>query len=206
MDGLAGLAPLGIGEHQLRLAGTGDLVFGILVHITEGVAGNGDGRLPAADHRADALCHDGRAENRSVQYGPDGAVGGLPHFAQAVLGHPLGIGGDGGAFDGHAVFPGGMGRVHRHLIPGALPLGQAQVIILGFQVNKGREELVLNLLPENAGHFVSVHLHQRRGHSDFFHWRGLLYHVGIIFSNLFYYKAYAPAPQASPTFLSLFRP
>ena len=54
--------------------------------------------------------------------------------------HPLGVGGDGGALDRHAVLLGGLGGVHGHLVLRPLPLGQAQVVILGFQVDVGQEQ------------------------------------------------------------------
>ena len=38
--------------------------------------------------------------------------------------HPLGVGGDGGALHRHPVLLGGLGGVHRHLVLGALPLGE----------------------------------------------------------------------------------
>ena len=50
----------------------------------------------------------GRAEHGAVQHGADGAVGAFPHLLQAVFLHPLGVGRNGGALDGHAVFLGGQ--------------------------------------------------------------------------------------------------
>ena len=88
---------------------------------------------------------------------------------ELILGHALGVGRDGGAFDTHAVFLNGLGRVVGHLVAGPVALRQAQVVILGLQVDEGQQQLVLDLLPQDAGHFVAVHLHDGRRHLNLFH-------------------------------------
>src|SRR5699024_11491949 len=94
----------------------------------------------AADRRLDAVDHDGGAEYGAVQHGADGAVGALPHLVQLVLVHPLGVGGDGGALDRHAVLLVGQGGVHRHLVAGGVPVVQAQVIILDLEVHTAKDQ------------------------------------------------------------------
>ena len=174
VDGPAGLHPVDGGEHQLRRAGAGDLELGGLVHIPKGVAGDGNGGLPVLHHRGQPLHHDGRAEYGAVQDGPDGAVGGLPHLGQPVLLHPLLVGGDGGAFDSHAVFFIRLGGVNGHLVPRLLPVREAQVIILGLEVDIWLQQLLLDLPPEDAGHLVPVHLHQGGFHLQLVHGSSLL--------------------------------
>ena len=170
VDGLPEGGAVGSGEEQFRLAGAGYAVLGGAVDITEGMAGDGDGLLPGAHHGGDALDHDGRTEHRAVQNGADGAVGALPHLGEVVLLHTLGVGGDGGTLYGHAVLFVGVGGVHGDLVLGFLAVDKAQIIVLGLQVHKGQNDFVLDLLPQDAGHFVAVHLHQGRAHLDLFHW------------------------------------
>ena len=169
IDGLAHLGAVRAGEHQLGLAGAGNAELGALVHVAVGMTGNGDGLFPGLDHRLDAVQQDGRTEHGAVQHGADGAVGALPHLVQVILGHALGVGGDGGALDRHAVLLVGQRRVHGHLVAGGVPVGQAQVVIFGVQLHKGAQQLLLDPLPQHAGHLVAVHLHQRGGHLDLFH-------------------------------------
>ena len=157
------------GKAQLGAAGAGHPELGALVHVAIGVAGDGDGLFPAAHRRLDAVDHDGRAEHGAVQHGADSAVGAFPHLMQLVLVHPLGVGGDGGALDRHAVLLVGQGGVHRHLVAGGVPVGQAQVIILGLEVHKGQDQFVLDAPPKDAGHLVAVHFHKGGGHLDLFH-------------------------------------
>ena len=170
-DGGALLAAVCTGEHQLCLACTGNAELGALIHIAVGVAGDGDGLFPVLDHRLDAVDHNGRAEHGAVQHGANGAVGALPHLVQLVLLHALGVGGDGGALDRHAVLLVGEGGIHGHLICGGIAVGQAQIVVLGLEVHKGEDQLILDHLPQDAGHLVAVHLYQRGRHLDLFHSR-----------------------------------
>ena len=62
-----------------------------------------------------------------------------------------------------------LAAVDRHLVLRFLAVSQAQVIVFGFQVHKRQNDLVLDLLPQDAGHLVAVHLHQGGGHLDLFH-------------------------------------
>ena len=133
------------------------------------MAGDGDGLLPVLHHRRDPLDHDGSAEHGAVQNGADGAVGGFPHLREPILLHTLGVGGDGGALYRHAVRFGRLGGVHRHLVMGALPLRETQIEVDGVQVDIGREKELFDVAPQDAGHLIPVHLHQRGGHFDFFH-------------------------------------
>src|SRR5699024_7204206 len=110
-----------------------------------------DGLGPAGDVGVDALHQDGGPEHGAVQHGADGAVGGFPHFLEVIFLHAGGVGGDGGALDGNAVFFGGVGGINGHLVVGFIAVGQAQVVILGFQIHIGEDEGVLNHLPQDAG-------------------------------------------------------
>ena len=60
----------------------------------------------------------------------------------------------------------GLGRVHGDLVIRLIPVLQAQVIVFGLQVHIGQNQLVLDHLPQDAGHLVAVHLHQRRFHQN----------------------------------------
>ena len=157
------------GHRQLRPGARLHLHLRRLVHVAVGMAGDGDGLLPGPHHGADALHQNRRPEHRAVQNRPDGAVGALPHLVEVVFRHPGGVGGDGGAFDAHAQAGDGLRRLRGDLVPGGVPIGQAQVVVFGLQVHKGGDEDILDVLPQDPGHLVPVHLHQGRGHFDLFH-------------------------------------
>ena len=167
VDELAGLAAVGGGEDELGAAGPGHADLGVLVDVTVGMAGDGDGALPAADDWLDAAHHDGRAEHGAVQHGADGAVGALPHPLEAVFLDALGVGGDGGALHGHAQALGGLGGVDGHLVVREVAVPEAEVKVLGLEVHEGQDQVVLDHLPDDAGHLVAVHLNERGLHLDF---------------------------------------
>ena len=157
---------IGICEDQLGLAGTGHAVLDVLVHVAVSVTGNGDGSPPALDHRLDALDHDGCAEDGAVEHRTDGAVGALPHLVQVVLLDALRVGGDGRALDSHAQALGGLGGVDGHLVARLVSVLKAQVVVLGLKIDVRADKLVLDNLPDDAGHLVAVHLDERGLHFD----------------------------------------
>ena len=166
---LANLGAVLAGVHQLHLAGAGHADLRVLVHVAVGVTGNGDGLDPVTHAGFDARRVDGSAEHRAVQHGADGAVGALPHLLQVVLVHAGGVRRDSGALHGHAEPLGGLGRLDGDHIVGGVAVLQAQVVVLGLEIHEGADQLVFDHLPDDAGHLVAVHLHQRRGHCDFRH-------------------------------------
>ncbi|MPM79706.1 hypothetical protein SDC9_126745 [bioreactor metagenome] len=140
-----------------------------LIHVAIGVAGHSDGFFPPRYRRTEKGQQNGGAERRPVQNGADGSVGGGPDLRQVIFLLPMAVGGDGGAFDCHAQPLCGIGRVNGHLIPRLVAMTKTQIVVLRFQVHVGLNQFVLNDLPEDAGHFVPIHLHQRHVHFDFFH-------------------------------------
>ena len=140
------------------------------VDIAVGVPGDGNRLLPVFHHRLDGVDADGGAEHGAVQDGADGAVRTFPHLRQlGIFLHSLLVGGNGGALHRNAVFLGSIGGVHRHLVPGLIAVEQAQVVILGFQIHERKNQFFFYHRPQNAGHFIPVHLYKRGGHFDLFH-------------------------------------
>ena len=141
-----------------------------LIHITISVTGNGNGLFPVFHHGMDGVDENGGAEHRAVQNGADGTVGTFPHLGElGIFLHALTIGSNGGALDGHAQALGGIGSVHGDLILSLVAVQQTQIIVLSFQVHKGQDQIILDHLPQHTSHFIAVHLHQWRCHSDFIH-------------------------------------
>ena len=96
-------------------------------------------------------------------------------MVEVVLGHALGVGGDGGALHCHAILLGGLGGLHCDLVVGLVALFEAQVVVFGLEVDEGEDEFVLDHLPQDAGHFVAVHFHQRGGHLYLVHGIGVFF-------------------------------
>ena len=164
VDELAALGAVGGGVDELHLAGAVHAHLGVLVDVAIGVARDGDWSLPGGHRRLDALDHDGRAEDRAVEQRADGTVGTLPHLLEPVLLHAGGVGGDGCALDGHAQTLGRLGGVHGDLVVGPVAVLEAEVVVLGLEVDVRADELVFDDLPDDAGHLVAVHLDERGLH------------------------------------------
>ena len=163
------LVALRVGEDQLGLAGAGHAVLDVLVDVTIPVTRDGDGALPALHYGLDTLDHDGCAEDGAVEHRADGAIGALPHLVQVVLLHALRVGGDGRALYGHAQALGGLGGVDGHLVARLVSVLKAQVIVLGLKIDVRADKLILDDLPDDAGHLVAVHLDERGLHFDLRH-------------------------------------
>ena len=139
------------------------------VHVAVGVTGEHDGLGPGGHIGADALADDGRAEHGAVQNAADGAVGALPHLMQVVFAHSLHVGRDGRALDGNAVLLGRERALHRDGVRRLIAVHKSQIVVFGIQVDIGKDEDLFDLLPEDAGHFVAVHLHDGGRHLDLCH-------------------------------------
>ncbi len=51
-----------------------------------------------------------------------------------------------------------MGRVHRDLVVGAVPLFDPEVVVLKVDVEVGQDQLLLDDIPDDPGHLVAVKL------------------------------------------------
>ena len=133
------------------------------------MTGNRNGSGPAGDIGLDAGGHNGGAENGAVQNAADGAVGALVHLLQIVLGHALGVGGDGGALDANMILLDGVAGIPGNLVVGCVTVDQTQVVVFGVELDKRIQKLVLDHGPKDSGHFVAVHLNDGVLHFDLFH-------------------------------------
>ena len=156
-----------VGAYQLTLGALLHLHLGVLVNIAVSVTGNGDRLCPCGDIGSDALYDDRCTENGTVKDSTDSAVGGLPHFLQVVLGHSCGIGGDGCALYSNAVLLCSLCGVDSYLVVGLVSVLKSKVIVFGLEVNVRGDKDILYHLPDNSGHFISVHLDERCFHLNF---------------------------------------
>ena len=73
-----------------------------------------------------------------------------------------------GALHGHAVLLGGVGRVDGDLVVGCVARLDAEVEILQVDLEIRQDQLLADLLPDDAGHLVAVHLDDGVLHLIFF--------------------------------------
>ena len=158
-----------LGNAKLSLAAAFNAHFGVLVNVAVSVTGNADGLFPCGNVGNDALYEDRASENGAVEDGADSAVRRFPHALEVVLVHSRRVGGDGRALNADAVLFGSVRRVYRNLIVGFVSVNKTEVVVFGFEVNVGEDKRILELLPDDSGHFVAVHLNDRRNHFNLFH-------------------------------------
>ena len=154
-------------DRQAALAGNHEIRGAILVAI--GVAADHD-RLGPAGHQPRHVPGDDRlAEDDAAQDVADGAVGRAPHLLEIELLHARFVGRDGGAFDPDAVALDGLGGVDRHLVGGLVAVLDREVVIFEVDVEIGMDQLVADIVPDDAGHLVAIELDDRIGDLDLVH-------------------------------------
>ena len=62
-----------------------------------------------------------------------------------------------------------MGRVDRDLVVGCIAMLDAEVEVLQVDIEVLQDQLVLDELPDDAGHLIAVELHDRIGDLDLAH-------------------------------------
>src|SRR5690606_3873705 len=160
----------GVGDgHRAR---AGHLEVGRLVLVTVRVPADDDRLLPPG-HQARNVGDDDRlAAHHAAEDLPDGAVRAAPHLLQPELLHPGLVRGDGGALDTDAVLLDGVRGVDGDLVFGAVPLLDRQVVVGQVDVQIRVDQLVLDELPDDAGHLVAVELDDGSLDLDLRHERG----------------------------------
>jgi hypothetical protein len=150
-------------------AGARELEVLRAVLIAEPVTGD-DHRLVPVRHEARHVPADDRlAEDRAVEDVADRAVRRPPHLLQPELLDPRLVRRDGGALHGHAVLLRRLGRVDRDLVVGLVARLDAEVEVLQVDVEVRKDQLLADLLPDDARHLVPVHLDDGVLHLDLGH-------------------------------------
>ncbi len=158
-------------DRQRALAG--ELEVGRLVLVAEGMTADDDRLGPAGDEARHVLADDRLAEDHAAEDVADGAVRRLPHFLEVELLHAGFVRRDGGALDADAVLLDGVGGVDGDLIVGGVAVLDRQIVIFDVEVEIGQDQLVLDQLPDDAGHLVAVEIDDRVRHLDLRHMRVL---------------------------------
>ncbi len=156
---LGGLAAIRGSEADFELAGLlGDEVGG-LVLVTEGMATNHNGLGPARDETRNVLHHNGLTEDGTTKNVADSAVGGEPHLLEVELLHAILIGGNGGTLDTNVVLLDGLSSLNGNLVISGITVGETEIVVLDVKVEVGKNELLLNVGPDDAGHFITIEIH-----------------------------------------------
>jgi hypothetical protein len=129
-----------------------------IINVTEGVSADDNRLAPVFDESGDILYDDGLSEDSAVEIVPDRAVGALPHLLELELFDSGLVRSDGGALDADLALFDGLGGVEGDLVVGLISILDAQVEVLDVKIKEWMDELVLDVLPEDSGHLVTVEL------------------------------------------------
>ena len=163
---LGGVASVSRGEGHGELAGSLGAEIGGSVLITEGVSANNDGLGPAWHESGDVLDDDGLTEDGSTDDVSDGAVGGSPHLLEVELLDASLIRGDGSALDADLAGLDSLSSLDGDLIVSGVTVLDAQIEVLDVQVQVRSNQLILDELPDDSGHLVTIELNNGLGNSD----------------------------------------
>ena len=133
------------------------------------MTGKRDRLFPVAYAWLDSLHNDRCTENSSVKNRTDRTVRTLVHLLQIVFIHTCMIRCNCRTFYCNAIFLRSFCCIDRYLIVCLITIIQSKIVVLCIQINKRKKELILDHLPEDSCHLVSVHFYQRCRHLNFFH-------------------------------------
>ena len=139
MDDFSGYGSVGCGKHQLRSPRSGHLDFCILIYISIRMPCQCNGLFPVSYTGFNPLYHNRGTKYGSIQNSSDSSVGAFPHFLQIIFCHSCCIGSNGSTFYCHTIFQRSVSRIYRYLIFRFITVFQAQIIILCFQINEGKQ-------------------------------------------------------------------
>src|SRR5262249_24597512 len=154
-------------DRQLAFAGEAEVGGAILVAV--GVASDDDRLGPAGNKPWDVPADDRLSKDDAPQNVADRAVRRLPHLLQTELLHARLVGGDRRALHADTDLLDRVGGVDCHLVAGLVAVLNAEIEVEEVHVEIGLDQLVLDRLPDDAGHLVAVELHDRIGDLDLGH-------------------------------------
>ncbi|MND57083.1 hypothetical protein D3C80_482050 [compost metagenome] len=62
-----------------------------------------------------------------------------------------------------------VGGVDRHLVVGGVAVLDREIVIFDVEIEIGQDQLILDQLPDDAGHLVAVEIDDRVGYLDLLH-------------------------------------
>ena len=127
-----------------------------IVLITEGVTANNDRLGPKRNKSGNILDDDGFSEHSPVEEVSDCAIGGFPHFFKVEFFDSCLIGSNGSTFNANFAFFDEFGGVQSDLVVSFVPVLYAEIKVLSIEFKVGLYEIILDLLPDNSGHFIAI--------------------------------------------------
>ena len=163
---VSGLRAILRGESHIELTwNLGAEVSGSVL-IAKSVSTNDNWSLPAWNEFRDVANDDGCSEDSTADNVSDGSVRRLPHLFEAELLNTGLIRSDSGALDTNLAGLDCLSSLNGNLIVGGVTILHAEIEVLDIQVQVREDKLILDQLPDNSGHLITVHLDDGIGYLD----------------------------------------
>ena len=162
-----------VSEYELACSLLRNSVLCTLIEVAVCVTSNSDRHCPVLNYRLDAVDSDRSTEHSTVEDSSDSSVRALPHLVKMILIHSLSVRCDSCALYANAILLDSLAGVLCDLVTSLVSYRESEVIILSLEVHERQDEFVLDHLPKDPCHFVSVHLYERSSHFDLFHFFSL---------------------------------
>ena len=170
MDQFSRLRTIFCGIYQFCFSWSRYLHFTRAVYIPICMSRNSNRLLPGTDIRFDTFYLDWSTKYSSVQNRTNRSIRALPHFFQVILRHAGCIWCDRSTFHCNTVFLSRISCVNGHLVIRLITVFQSQIIVLCIQINIWLQKILLDQLPEDSCHFVTIHLYERGCHLNLCHY------------------------------------
>lgn len=126
------------------------------VLISKGVPADDDWLLPSWNEARDVLDDDRLPEDCTVEDVSDGAIGTLPHLLEFEFLDSGLIGSDGRTLDAYLAFLDGFSSLNGDFVISGISVLNAKIEVLYVEIEEREDELVLDGLPDDSGHLVSI--------------------------------------------------
>ena len=155
--------------YKFNLSRSRNLHLGSFIYISISMSCNCNWFLPVLYTWLNSFYNDWSAEHCSIKDRTDCSVRALPHFFQIILIHTCCIRSDCCTFYGNFVFLCCECGINCYLVICLVSVFQAEIIIFCLEINIWLKKIILDHLPENSCHLISIHLYQWCCHLNFFH-------------------------------------
>ena len=144
-----------------------DKEISAVVHITKSVSSNNNRFGPVGYKSGNIVDDDWFSEDCSIKIVSDSSVGRFPHFLEFELLYSGFVRSDGSTLDTDFALLNGMGGIHGDFVISFISIFHSQIEVLNVEVKEGMDEFVLDELPEDSSHLITIKFSDGVGDFDF---------------------------------------
>ena len=138
-----------------------------LILISVGVSSNDDWFLPSWNESGDVFNDDGFSKDSSIENVSDSSIGTFPHLLELELLNSCFVRSDGGTLDTDFALFDSFSSFNGDFVISFVSVLHSEIKVLNLDVKEGKDEFVLDGLPDDSGHLVSIEFSDWVGNLDF---------------------------------------